>query len=93
MNLEIKSIEFINEVNDSENDNVDISVNLSNGDSYAFTVFTLKNIACLMEKENESFFYCPDILIVKTITEENIKKGIEHIIKSGCLDSVGIKQE
>lgn len=92
MGLKIQEVIFINEVEDPEKDVIDVIVELSDGASYAFTVHTPQIIAELMDKEKDDFFYCSDLLVVRKINEDNIRKAVEDMIDNDCLDRIGIKQ-
>ena len=73
---------------DFDDDNLDMHVLTENGDVYFVTVFTLKNIQKLMEKDQSKYFWCVDSLIVDDLKIETIKIAIENIIKDGYFESI-----
>jgi hypothetical protein len=77
--VKILNIRILNEVENPANDNVDVIVELSTGRSYAFTVYTLEKIRDVMETQTLDFFLCPNLLIVKEIRMETIRKALQSI--------------
>jgi predicted phosphodiesterase len=77
--MKVKKVEYptpLSELNDVENDNIDVFVELEDGSSCTVVVSTPKNYYQYMEREGVDY-YCgaPDI-IVKRLTEENIRNAI-----------------
>ncbi len=74
----------------STNDNVDIEVILKDGSRYSGTLFTLENLASLMNRyqgtgecHNGLYFGgCRDMIIVRELTIETIKEVVAHIYRS-----------
>lgn len=75
------------------NDNTDITVKLSDGRSYAFTAFTPLNLMTMMDKEKLGYFLCPDMLVLRELSEANVRAAVEEMIEDGELDRYGILQE
>lgn len=69
------------QVNSVENDNIDIHVVVSTGQIYFATLFTLKNIHYLMERENDSYFWVDSMLIVRNLEKSSIKDAIKRILE------------
>lgn len=79
--MRVKKIEYptpLSQVKDIENDNIDVFVELENGEEYVVVVSTPQNYYWYMEKEGIDYYCgCPEI-IVKKITEDNIKRAIDE---------------
>jgi hypothetical protein len=58
------------------NTNSDIWVELKNGQTYSFTVFTVRNIDKLMSQTSSLSFVSPGMLIVKTFSDEAIIEAV-----------------
>lgn len=74
--MKIKKISYptpLCNIQEIDNDNIDIFVELEDGNNYTVVVATPKNIAGLMEKNNKSYFDPgPPMIIVSELTEKNI---------------------
>ena len=83
--LKIISIEYptaLSEIEDINNDNIDVFVTLDDGITYVVVVFTPINYYWCMENENIDYFNgCPN-LIVKVLTEDNIRRAIEACLEN-----------
>lgn len=79
--MRVESINFLSpleNINDIFDDNMDVSVNLENGQNYVVVVGTPKNLLRLMENEKSDFLSPGDpIIIVKKMTKEVIEKTIQ----------------
>ena len=79
--MKVESITFlssIENIDDIFDYNLDVSVNLENGQNYVVVVGTPKNLLTLMENEELDFLSPGDpIIIVKKITKEVIEKAIQ----------------
>jgi len=73
-------------IKDTSNDNVDINILFDNGDVYFSTLFTLSNIDALMTKESSSYFWATDMIVVKDLRVESIKKVVLEIVEHGLLE-------
>jgi hypothetical protein len=85
-------IEFLHEFENAENGNEDIIVTYKEN-TYSGTLFTISNISKLMENyllsgecAGGSYFYCPDMIIVKDLKRPTIIEAISNIIKEGEID-------
>ena len=74
--------------------NVDIEVVFDDGRRYSGTMFTLAALEALMasngatgEMASGSYFWCPDLVVVKELSVEVITRCIEDIIRQGVIDS------
>lgn len=83
------------EITDIHNDNIDIEVIFSDKTRYSATVFTVKNIETLMEKDAKTgenndgqYLWCPDLLIIHDLKEVTILDTIQHLIDENKLSSV-----
>ena len=77
-----------------DDDNVDVFVDFTDGRSYTATFFTILNIHTLFEKNRKTgecgwgrYFYCSDMVIVETLTIENIRQTIFDLERTGEIDS------
>ena len=79
--MKVERIEFfsdLEDVKDIYDDNLDVSVDLENGQNYVVVVGTPKNLLTLMENEKSNFLSPGDpIVIVKKITKEVIEEAIQ----------------
>lgn len=73
---------------DEINDNIDINVVLKDGQVYFATVFTIKNIEFLMEKNKLKFFWADSMIISDIIDKNNLKNTISNIIEDGLFNSI-----
>lgn len=82
--MNIKNIKYptpLTDVKDIENDNIDIFVETDDGMSYTFVVTTPKNYYWYMDKEGINYIPAsPPDIIVRTLTEENIKEAVESYL-------------
>ena len=65
------------------NDNIDINIVLKNGEVYFATAFTLANIKHLMDTNNSSSFWAPDLFIVKDLSKSCLLEAIGEMINDG----------
>ena len=79
--MRVESINFlgpIEDIDDIFDSNMDVSVNLENGQNYVVVVGTPKNLLKLMEKEKNDFLSPGDpIVIVKKMTKEVVEEAIQ----------------
>jgi hypothetical protein len=73
---------------DPLNDNIDINVALESGEVYWGTLFTIENIKYLMEKDEQSFFWSVDMVIVSELNPKNINDLISDIVDGGAIKQV-----
>jgi len=79
--MRVESINFlgpIEDIDDVFDYNMDVSVNLENGQNYVVVVGTPKNLLKLMENEKSDFLSPGDpIIIVKKMTKEVVEEAIQ----------------
>jgi len=78
---------FTNRVADIFNDNIDIHIILSNDDVYVATLFTLKNIGMLMRRDEASYFWASDMIIVPDLSHSTIRKAIQDALDDGYFEN------
>jgi len=75
-------------INDYYDDNIDLNIILPTGRVFFSTFFTILNIKNLIEKDNTLYFWSTDMLIVRDLKKETIKKVIFNMIDDGYFESV-----
>src|ERR1044072_720734 len=80
---------------DRRNDNVDVEVNFKTGERYGATIYTLENVASLMQQwrttgdcRNGLYFAAPHVILVSELTSETILALIADLYKDGTLARV-----
>ena len=74
---------FLWESINEEDDNVDVCIELENGQQYVLVVATPDNLKSLMRKDSLPFLKpAPPFLFVEKITEENIVRLIDELLSS-----------
>lgn len=85
-------VDFIGDINNVNkyNDNIDVYVHFSNGETYTVTFFTVENINTLMSKFKKTgecnygkYFWATDMCIINEISEKAILDSIEYMLKNG----------
>ena len=85
MNYFISFPTSLEEVN-AENDNIDVCLNMEDGTSYTFVVFTIENLKDMMKNDGVPYCKpCYPFLIVEKITKEVIEQLVEELVESGDL--------
>ncbi len=83
--MKIKKISYVEplaKIKDIEDDNIDVFVEDDKGMVYTFVVTTPKNYYWYMDKEGLDFIpAAPPDIIVRSLTEENIKQAIESYLE------------
>lgn len=79
---------FTHRVADIFNDNIDIHIILSNDDVYVATLFTLKNIDMLMRRDEASYFWASDMIIVPDLSHLTIRKAIQAALDDGYFENI-----
>lgn len=86
--MKIKRINFptsLQKVENIKDDNIDVFVELDDGFTYTLVVGTPKNLETLMEKENIEYLPAmPPMIIVKELTEENIRKALDTFLDNNA---------
>jgi hypothetical protein len=77
----------------SENGNVDVRIEMSDGRSFAATFFTVDNLVSLMNRYIESgecasgtYVWATDMIIVRSLSEENIRKSVTDLIATNEIE-------
>lgn len=78
---------FIHRVEDIFNDNIDIHIILSNDEVYVATLFTLNNIDMLMRRDEASYFWASDMIIVPDLSHLTIRKAIQESLDDGYFEN------
>lgn len=73
------------QVEDVLNDNMDVHIVTAKSDVFFGTLFTAVNVQELIAKQGGSYFWATDMVIVKNLEKETIKKAIDEIIADGYL--------
>lgn len=79
--MKIKSIWLptaLSKIRDIENDNIDVIVELEDGNKYTLVVATLKYLLSYMEVQGKDYIEAgPPFVIVKSLTADSINKAIK----------------
>ena len=76
--MKIKRIEFMGEIRDIHNDNVDVLVETEDGYNYIIVVVTLQDLLEEMNQEKVNFVQpCSPKIIVKKLTKEIVTEAIQ----------------
>ena len=89
--MTIRSI-WLGDVSNLQNDNTDVIVELEDGRKYTFTAFTPTNLVTQMAREKQGWFVCKDMLVVRELTEDNVRGAVEQILGSYDVDRFGIQR-
>jgi hypothetical protein len=83
-----------------QNDNLDIEIELSNGDRYWGTFFTIENVESLFKKNletgecrNGTYLWAAHMVIVRRLDQETITRTIEGLLQDQELDHALYKIE
>ena len=78
--------------------NIDIEIQVSNGDVYALTFFSVDDLLTQFRKNkvtgecrNGTYFWATDMIIVETLSEEVIQQTIQSLIEEDELKDIGSK--
>lgn len=92
---DIFTIQFLHEIENTQNDNIDIIITLANNQKYHATIFTLENINEIMlkhqasgESSNGIYFGASNMLILKDLSKEVIIESISDLIKEDDLEII-----
>lgn len=84
--MKIKNISYptpLSEIKDITNDNIDVFVELENGEHYTFVVTTPLSIADYMDRADMGYLEAgPFDIVVSKITEENIEKVLNNYLEN-----------
>jgi hypothetical protein len=73
---------------DTFSDNVDINIITEDELVYFATLFTINNIVSIMERGDENWFWATDMILIKDLRDETIKKAISGIVAMNNLGSM-----
>lgn len=80
----------------TEDDNVDVRIELADGRAYSVTFFTVANLVTLMarwgktgEYANGLYVWAKNMIVVQEISQTVIKKVVEDLVATGDIESVG----
>ncbi|MGG3835839.1 hypothetical protein ABEV00_02295 [Paenibacillus thiaminolyticus] len=83
--IDIQYPTSLDKIKDIQNDNIDVFVTLEDGMTYTLVVTTPKNYYWYMENEGLDFVPAsPPDIIVKELTEENIRKALENFVEGNA---------
>lgn len=74
------------------NANADVLVELEDGRRYAFTAYTPLNLMSLMDREKLGYFVSDGMLVVRELTEENVRAAITEILDEHDPERFGVLQ-
>lgn len=79
------------------NDNIDVKIVLSSNLVYSATLFTISNVADLMENTFPQYFVAADMIIVKDLSYLAINNVIRDILENNlmqlCMSMIGTVDE
>jgi len=78
-------------IKDVNNDNEDINIIFESGDIYSGSIITVENIKLLMEHNDYSYFWLPDIFIIKDLKKDTVRNAINSTIKDDTFEQIFIK--
>jgi hypothetical protein len=80
----------------TDDDNVDVRIELADGRAYSVTFFTIANLATLMTKwgktgecANGLYVWAKNMIVVQQISLTVIRKVVQDLIDTGEIESVG----
>lgn len=86
---DIQDITLVTDPVDRQNDNIDVWVHLKDGRHFSFTIFTIRNLQTLLEKDPT--FASPGMLIVSELSDMLIIRALQRVLSDG-IDKFGILQ-
>lgn len=79
---------------DIHNDNIDIEVTLNDGRRFAATLFTLPNLAALLQEYSRSgecasgtFVWCVQMIVLRDLSEDSIFLTVRELASTGEIKS------
>jgi len=83
---------------DRYDDNIDIEVRIKEGCRYAATLFTIQNLASLLEKHRKSgecangtFVWAVEMIVLRDLNVESIFAMVEDLISTGEIHTAMLK--
>ena len=89
----IQSVVIAEKSENPLNDNTDVTVHLTDGRSYAFTAYTPLNLMSMMDQEKIGYFLSPDMLVVREISEANVRDAVQEMLEDEEIERYGILQD
>ena len=82
------------EIISSDNDNIDVIIDLADGRSFSATFFTINNLSTLMERYRTSgecanglYVWAKDMVVVESISLEILKRVIADLVSTGEIEA------
>ena len=79
---------------ESDDDNVDVRIEVDDGRVFAATFFTIRNLATLMARHRRSgecaggrYFWAVDMIVVERIDEATLRAAVADMISDGSLET------
>jgi hypothetical protein len=85
----IVALRVIGDIGNPADGNVDLMVELTNGQRFSFTAFTMANLTRLMQ--GRLSFVSPGLLVVVNLTDEALIDAVEDAIEQG-IEQFGVPQ-
>lgn len=79
-------------LSDEGSGNADVIAELEDGRKYAFTAFTPEDLARQMRAEGVGHFVVPDLLVVREVSQANVRAAVEEILAEGDIERAGLRQ-
>jgi len=80
----------------TEDDNVDVRIELADGRAYSLTFFTIANLATLMarwgktgECANGLYVWAKNMIVVQEISQTVITKVVQDLVETGEIETAG----
>ena len=72
--------------------NADVMVLFDDGRAFGFTAFTPEALRAAMTDEGLPHFVCSDLMVLASITEENVRAAVGEMETMGVLERMGTPQ-
>jgi len=80
----------------TEDDNVDVRIELADGRAYSLTFFTIANLAALMARWGKTgecagglYVWAKNMIVVQEISQTVIMKVVQDLVATGEIESAG----
>lgn len=81
---------WVGPVENHLNDNTDVTVTLGDGRVFSFTAFTPLNLMSLMDRERVAYVLSEDMVVLREITETNVRAAVEEMLEDENIERFGI---
>jgi hypothetical protein len=80
--LNVKSISYLSDLADAnpDDDNLDVHVTLEDGREFTFVFATPNNVYSCMEREGIDYFFGSPMILVRSLTADNIERAVQAIV-------------